>query len=201
VHFATPDGVYTSMHSYTMTKDGTFSLFSYPPDAPFSMHQGATRDGKFIVGFYREKGATVSRGYILTPADNAVTPVDVPGARSTVIQDISWSGVIIGHYRNPNETTQYHGFVVYTHMSTDKSKWDFKYPVDHPGAPITRMRGINDRGDIVGDYVGTDGKTRAFVASLITPRSQGQVPPRQPHSKAKPLRLPPLTEGGSSTPT
>ncbi len=154
------------MHGYTMTKDGQFSIFSYPSDAPFSMHQGATKDGKMIVGLYREKGSTANRGYILTTKDNAVTPVDVPGARSTVIQDISWSGVIIGYYRNPDETTQYHGFVVDTHRSTDKSKWDFKYPVDYPGASITRMRGMNDHGDIVGDYIGTDNKTHAYVAKL-----------------------------------
>ena len=154
------------MHSYSMTKDGKFSMFSYPSDAPFCMHQGATKNGEIIAGYYREKGATVSRGYMLTTKDNSVTPVDVPGAKTTVIQDISWSGVIAGMYRNQNETTQYHGFVVDTHMSTDKSKWDFKYPVDYPGVSITRIRGINDRGDVVGDYVGSDNLTHAFVAKL-----------------------------------
>ncbi len=152
------------MHSYTMTKDGTFTMFSYPADAPFCMHQGATKDGSMIVGYYLEKGVT--RGYILTPKDGAVTPVEIPGAKSTVIQDISYSGVIAGIYRAQNETTQYHGFVIDTHMSTDKAKWDVKYPIDYPNAPVTRFRGINDRNEIVGDYTGTDNVTHGLVVKL-----------------------------------
>ncbi len=152
------------MHSYMMTKDGTFTMFSYPADAPFCMHQGATKDGSMIVGYYLEKGVT--RGYILTPKDGAVTPVEIPGAKSTVIQDISYSGVIAGIYRAQNETTQYHGFVIDTHMSTDKAKWDIKYPIDYPNAPVTRFRGINDRNVIVGDYTGTDNVTHGLVVKL-----------------------------------
>ena len=152
------------MHSYMMTKDGKFTMFNYPADAPFCMHQGATKDGSMIVGYYMEKGVT--RGYILTPKDGAVTPVEIPGAKSTVIQDISYSGVIAGIYRAQNETTQYHGFVIDTHMSTDKAKWDIKYPIDYPNAPVTRFRGINDRNVIVGDYTGTDNVTHGLVVKL-----------------------------------
>ena len=154
------------MHSYTMTKDGKFSMYSYPADAPFCMHQGATKDGSMIVGYYLDPAIKASRGYILTPKDNVVTPVDIPGAKATVIQDISWSGIIAGNYRNQNEATPYHGFVIDTHMSTDKAKWTFKYPVDYPGASVTRFRGINDRGDVVGDYLGSDNVTHAFVGKL-----------------------------------
>ncbi len=152
------------MYGYTMAKDGKFSLFSYPTDAAFCMHQGATKDGSMIAGYYTEKGVT--RGYILTPKDGAVTTFEIPGAKATAVQDISWNGVIVGQYRKQDETTQFHGFVIDTHMSTDKSKWEFKYPIDYQNAPVTRFRGVNDKNEIVGDYTGTDNVTHAFVAKL-----------------------------------
>src|ERR1051326_7815950 len=36
---------------------------------------------------------------------------------------------------------------------------------DFPGAPFTQINGINPAGDMVGQYVATDGKTRGFFLS------------------------------------
>jgi hypothetical protein len=38
--------------------------------------------------------------------------------------------------------------------------------VDVPGATATRVFGINDRGDLVGAFVDTAGRTHAFAAEV-----------------------------------
>jgi len=161
------------MYGYTMDKDGKFELFDYPASMgqrPFCMHQGATPDGKFIVGYYRENytpttGGGPNRGYILTTEDNVVTTFALPGANVTTVQDVNQAGLIVGMYRSPGEPTSvYHGFAIDTKLSTDQSKWTCTYLIDFPGSSKTMIRGVNARGDVVGDYLGADGKTHGFVA-------------------------------------
>ena len=162
-HYATPSGEYTSMHGFTLTRDGTFSRFDYPaPESgSFAMHYGATPDGKWIVGTYTAAG--VSHGYLLVKGD--VITFDVPGSLRTVPQDINAGGVIVGNYRNPGEpSSASHGFILDTHRSIDQTEWEYSR-FDVAGASVTRIRGINAGGDIVGDYIGTDGQNHAFVAS------------------------------------
>ena len=152
------------MYGYMMDKHGNSELFAYPAAMPFAMHQGATPDGKMIVGYYMEAGAT--RSYILSD-EGTVTTFAVPGAARTAAQDINQDGLIVGIYRNPGESSAvYHGFVVDTTLSMDQSKWTYTYPVDFPGSSKTMIRGVSARGDIVGDYLGADGKTHGFVATL-----------------------------------
>ena len=38
--------------------------------------------------------------------------------------------------------------------------------IDAPGAATTRVSGINDRGDVVGNFVDTAGRTHGFVAQV-----------------------------------
>lgn len=161
-HYATPLGAYISMHGFTLAPDGTFSRFDYPGPMSMAMHYGATPDGKMVVGVYTVAG--VNHGYILN--DGVVTTFDVPGSARTTPQDINAAGVIVGTYRNPGEpSTKLHAFVLETHGSTDQANWEYTLPVDFPGASITRIRGINAGGDLVGDYVGADGKNHGFMAS------------------------------------
>lgn len=161
-HYATPGGAYISMHGFTLTPDGNVTRFDYPTAAPMAMHYGATPDGRTIVGVYTQAG--VNHGYLLD--DGVLSTFDVPGSARTTPQDINAAGVIVGTYRNPGESsTTLHSFVLDTHRSTDETKWEYALLVDVPGASITRIRGINSGGDLVGDYIGADGKNHAFVAS------------------------------------
>ncbi len=160
-HYANPAGAYLSMYGFTLAPNGAFSRFDYPDTAPFAMHYGATPDGKTIVGAYTVGG--INHGYILS--NGVVTKVDVPGSARTTPQDINEAGVIVGTYRNPGEpATVIHGFVLDTHQSTNPADWEFTFPADVPGASITRPRGINAEGDIVGDYIGPDGRNHGFLA-------------------------------------
>jgi uncharacterized membrane protein len=127
-----------------------------------AMHYGATPDGKTIVGVYVVAG--VNHGYILN--DGVMATFDVPGSARTTPQDINSGGVVVGTYRNPGEpNSRLHGFLLSTHHSTDQADWEYTLLVDAPGALTTRIRGINAGGDIVGDYVGSDGRNHGFAAS------------------------------------
>jgi hypothetical protein len=159
-HYATPLGVYISMHGFTLAPDGTFSRFDYPGAMSWAMHYGATPDGRMVVGVFTSAG--INHGYIVS--DGVVTTFDVPGSGRATPQDINPDGVVVGMYRNPGEPSKVHGFVIDTHRSTDQANWEHTQPVDVPGASITRIRGINARGDLVGDYVAADGKNHGFVS-------------------------------------
>ena len=163
-HYATATGAYTSMHGFTLEPDGTFSRFDYPADGvSFAMHYGATPNGKTIVGQYMVGAA--SHGYILSRDSGEVVTFDVPGSTYTVASDINAAGIIAGMYRKPGEAGAIrHGFVLDRRNSTNQADWHYT-TVDVPGASITRIRGMNAGGDIVGDYVGTDGNNHGFVAS------------------------------------
>jgi len=70
-----------------------------------------------------------------------VTPIDVPGATSTLAVDINASGAIVGRYLSAGQT---HGFL-------RNPEGEFS-TIDVPGASFTVAAGINDTGDIVGWY-------------------------------------------------
>ncbi len=115
-----------------------------------SMHNGATPDGKLIVGLFtdmdnRPKGYFVNRGRL--------EPFEVPGAMSTAGWDINPSGLAVGVYRDASG--KFHGF------QFDGSSFD---SVDFPGATATRVFGINAGGDMVGTYIDGASRTHAFVA-------------------------------------
>ena len=115
-----------------------------------SMHNGATPDGRLIVGLFtdmdgRGKGYLVERGRF--------QPFEVPGATFTAGWDINQAGIAVGVYRDNAGRT--HGF------QFDGSTFG---QIDFPGATITRVFGINAGGDMVGNYVDMAGRTHGFIA-------------------------------------
>ncbi len=83
-----------SMHGMTLVKN-TFGGF----DRAMTMHEGATPDGKTIVGYFTEMtDMKRNRGYVLEGTN--FTPFDVPGSVSTTAIDISASGAIVGVLRS-----------------------------------------------------------------------------------------------------
>ncbi len=69
------------------------------------------------------------------------TPIDVPGATTTVANGINASGEIVGAYADAAGKT--HGYVLSGGVFTT---------IDVPGAAGAEARGIGPGGDIVGDY-------------------------------------------------
>jgi hypothetical protein len=121
-----------------------------------SMHNGATPDGRLIVGLFtdmdgRGKGYLVDRGRFAS--------FEVPGASATAGWDINQAGVAVGVYRD--SAGRFHGF------QFDGSGF---LTVDYPGATATRVFGINAGGDMVGAYVDANGRTHGFLAQWVPAR-------------------------------
>jgi uncharacterized membrane protein len=120
-------------------------------DAFASMNNGATPDGRLIVGLYTDMDLNRGRGYVLYNGTDFV-PFDVPGSTATAAWDINPSGAVVGVYTAANVQ---HGFV-----------WSGPLfeRIDFPGARATRVFGINPQGMIVGNYVDTSNRTHGFIA-------------------------------------
>jgi probable HAF family extracellular repeat protein len=118
-------------------------------DMGMSMHNGATPDGKRIVGLWSDAG-NHGHGYLLEHDNFA--PFDVPDSLSTAAWDISARLEIVGVYTDSNRKV--HGFLV-------DADWQFT-TIDFPGATVTRTLGINSRGDVVGAYV-SGGITHGYI--------------------------------------
>jgi len=137
-----------SMHAMSLVRNA-FSGF----DRTMTMHQGATPDGRTIVGYFAEMvDMRRNHAYVLEGA--SFVPFDVPGSVSTTAIDINASGVIVGVYEAPAGKT--HGFV------REGSQY---VTLDVPGARTTSAWGINSDGTIVGGFVDAGGVTHGLVAT------------------------------------
>lgn len=137
-----------TMHGIAV-RDDEFTEF----DMPTSMHNGATPNGKTIVGLYTDMDSGRGRAYLLRNGD--FVPFDVPDSTFTAGWDINPGRRAVGVYQDA--AGRFHGFTVDRH-------WRFT-TIDHPGATATRTFGINPRGDVVGHYVDTANRTHGYVAS------------------------------------
>jgi uncharacterized membrane protein len=116
-----------------------------------SMENGATPDRRRIVGLYKIDAAN-QRGFVI--ADGVFTPLFLDATTPALAAwDVNPAGKIVGVYSKAGV----HGFVL---------SGDGYATLDVPRAAQTRAFGINARGDVVGSYLGTDGKTHGFLASL-----------------------------------
>jgi probable HAF family extracellular repeat protein len=153
-----PDGTILGCYHDTDTM-GTMHGMSYSragwdaiPEG-MSMHNGATPNGKLIVGLFtdmdnRGKGYFLDRGRFI--------PFEVPGAIQTSPWDINPAGVTVGVYRDA--AGKFHGF------QYDGESFG---SVDVPAATATRVFGINSHGDLVGAYVDAGGRTHGFLAQWV----------------------------------
>lgn len=138
-----------TMHSmHGMTVSPRYGLDAIPEG--MSMHNGATPDGRLIVGLFtdmdgRGKGYFVNRGRF--------EAFEVPGATFTAGWDINQAAVAVGVYRD--SAGRFHGF------QFDGTEFG---TIDFPGATATRVFGINAGGDMVGSYVDVSGRTHGFIA-------------------------------------
>jgi uncharacterized membrane protein len=140
-----------TMHGMLRSRRGFDAI-----EEAMSMHNGATPDGRFIVGLFtdmdnRGKGYTVDGGRF--------TPFEVPGAASTAAWDVNPSRVIVGVFQD--SAGAFHGF------SYDGQAFG---RVDVPGARATRIFGINEGGDMVGAFVDDAGRTHGFLAQWTPTR-------------------------------
>ena len=100
-----------SMHGMMISRHGVAEL----PEE-MSMHNGATPDGKLIVGLYTDMMDGRGKGYLYE--GGTLTPLEVPGSTSTAAWDINPAGAVVGIF---NDASGAHGFtfdgVQFTHIN------------------------------------------------------------------------------------
>jgi len=133
-----------TMHGMIMNRTGVSGF-----DMGMSMHNGATPDGKRIVGLWTDTDRH-GHGYLLEHGN--FTSFDVPESLSTAAWDVNARREIVGVYTDADRKV--HGFLV-------DADWQFT-TIDFPDATVTRTLGINSRGDVVGAYV-SGGITHGYI--------------------------------------
>ena len=116
-----------------------------------TMNNGATPDGKLIVGLFTDMMDNRGKGYILDRGK--FSPLEAPGASFTAAWDVNPSGVIVGVFTDGAGAV--HGFR-YDGQTFGR--------VDVPGARATRVFAINAQGDMAGAFVDAAGRTHGFMA-------------------------------------
>ena len=165
----TPDGdIYGCLHDYdlatsmfgaTWTRFGDISLTANGGEladpsqsVPNSMNNGATPNGKTIVGLWTDSTGH-RHGFFV---ENGIfQSYDVPGSILTAIWDINPGQEFVGTYLD--NAGNRHGFLQYPDGSAPVT-------IDYPGAVGTLPYGVNAGGVIVGSY-SASGKTHGFFAA------------------------------------
>lgn len=115
-------------------------------EVPATMHNGATPDGRKIVGF----DMATRRAYLIE--DGAFTHFAVPGGVATEAWDMNAAGTIVGMFVDSASVA--HGFVL---------KGGKYVTVDYPNAKSTVAFGMNASGDMVGAFTDASGIRRAYI--------------------------------------
>ena len=116
-------------------------------------------------------------GFIELP-DETFFLLDPPNSIQTMPFDINNSGVIVGGYADSNTT---HGFML-TDVTLAHGKAEGKFStIDFPGASLTFVLGINDKGDIAGAYKNPPGTPDCPATSLFCGAFHGFVATRAGH--------------------
>jgi uncharacterized membrane protein len=138
-----------TMHGAVLSRRGFDAL----PES-MSMHNGATPDGKLIVGLFTDMVDNRGKGFILDRG--TFSRLEVPGSASTAAWDVNPSRVVVGNFADSAGVV--HGFQ-YDGQTFGR--------VDVAGARATRVFGINAHGDMVGAFVDAAGRTHGFLAQWV----------------------------------
>ncbi|MFI5897052.1 hypothetical protein ACIA5D_43865 [Actinoplanes sp. NPDC051513] len=149
-------------------------------DVPFGQSGGdgaAINNPGQVAGGYRDPATDCLRGFLRT-RNGAFARIDAPAANggSTQPMRINDRGVIVGSYRaDPScqDAVPARGFVRDQHG---------RYTTIHiAGAVRTQATGVNNRGQVVGDYLNPDGSVHGYrfdrgrVTTIDGPAGAGQV--------------------------
>jgi len=115
-------------------------------------------DSGVVVGRYRIAGnpANQTSGFVLG-TDGVLTTVDVPGVAGTSISDINNNGDLVGETRSD--------LTVFGLVRGFARRGGSFAEISYPGSVLTRAYGINDAGDIVGQFQLADSINRPFLLS------------------------------------
>jgi uncharacterized membrane protein len=143
-------------HGFLLKKD-TLTTIDVPYAGSVGTQLNAINNSGIIIGTWVDSAFTV-HGFVYEKGNFA--DLDYPGALDTYPIGINSRGDIVGNW-DTDQSTVGHGF------------WFSKGKMvsfDDPNAVPegTAANGINDRGHIVGSYIGQDGNSHGFLAEGIT---------------------------------
>ena len=159
------DDYLASMFGFARTPPGTYTTLSVPA----SMNNGATPDGKIVVGLYVDPPDQNGIYHGSVVQDGLFSPYDVPGSTFTLTWEINPAADFVGYYGDANGNQ--HGFL---------QRWGEPAPtsIDVPSGPPfnstwTNVFGINSEGALVGLYADSAGTWHGFLA---IPQEPDQAP-------------------------
>jgi len=158
-----------------LMSDGNFKAVNVAA----SMSNGVTPGASLVAGFVTDMMTGVSHGFLAS--NGSAFPFDFPFSTLTNAWDMSPTGEVVGVYTDL--ASKNHGFLLRLDASVLTLGVGAQFgvngslsftTVDFPGAPDTRLRGINSRGDIVGQYTDATGTTHGFLLVRSQPGDGGE---------------------------
>jgi len=144
---------------------------------PASMNNGLLPDGSVTAGLYTDMMTNVTHAYL--QSGGKIAPFDFPFSIATSAWDMNPAGVVVGNYTDAAKKG--HGFL-FTPSLFESTFGITPEPglvplysfesVDFPGAAATQAWAINSRGEIVGSYVDSAGKTHGYISNPSRPRQR-----------------------------
>jgi probable HAF family extracellular repeat protein len=138
----------TSQYGFVLS-NGVYTPISYLPPPFFGTIVTGVNNAGSMVGYYNHLITGSTGGFELS--GGTFTPLDVPGSMSTVATGINSLGQVVGIYEN--SVGQY-GFL-----------WNGSTYTAIAVPNVASVGGINDKGDIVGSYIASDGANHGFLLS------------------------------------
>jgi uncharacterized membrane protein len=150
-----------------LVSGGEYSTIDFPGSTDTQAND--ISDSGLIVGSYIMSG--VSHGFVLNAG--SYTTLDFPGSTATRAYGINDAGLIVGDYEDgvivgdDGECCPRHGFLL---SGSNYTKVDF------PGSSVTIATGINNAGEIVGSYGGTNAGGATTQGFLAVPQPVPEPP-------------------------
>jgi parallel beta-helix repeat protein len=158
------------MRGFLLSK-GVFTSIEIP-GAITTQSRGINSAGD-VVGYFMDANQRV-HGFLLKRGATQPLVIDYPGAFQTELTGINDHGAVAGRYKRTSDSSRsdWHGFV------RDPGGNFTPVDVEFPGVIVryTRVRGINNAGEISGDYFdNARNTTRGFRARPMAPPAGRQV--------------------------
>lgn len=171
-----------SYNVFIRNPNGAYTTFGLPGSGSGTSGFGINLEGAIAGSYITSDFGGIYHGLLRTP-DGRMTEIDVPGAgtgsyQGTMANNINTFGFIAGYYSDAGTVS--HGFV----RSPDGKITTFDAPDEalatYHGIFLSTCGSLNDVGEVVGFYLGSDGVYHSFlrepngsITGFAVPGAQG----------------------------
>jgi hypothetical protein len=156
-------GVYAAggtIHGFIRDRHGEFRTVDYPGAAETVLSE-INEKGQIVGAYGDQVGSGTPHDFLLD--QGRFTSIEFPGAPDSFVDDVNNRREIVGYYVDASGAN--HGYL--------RDRGGHYSPIDHPDAapPGSDTNGLNDRGEIVGEYFDyVDAAAPASMSRQIGPR-------------------------------